>query len=77
VLALADYAHDLATDVLERHFEGAEHPRGHPVAFPKQSQQQMLRAYVIVLEIAGFFLGQHHDLSRTLREPFEHGRILS
>jgi hypothetical protein len=37
----------------------------------------MLRAYVVVLEIAGLFLGQHYDLARTLREPFEHGRILS
>ena len=37
----------------------------------------MLGAYVVVLEVAGLFLGQHHDLARTLGEPFEHGRILS
>jgi hypothetical protein len=36
----------------------------------------MLGADVVVIEVTGLFLGEHHDHASPFGEPFEHRRSL-
>ena len=48
-----------------------EDARGHALALADETQQQVLRADVVVVEALRFFLSQRQDLARALRELVE------
>ena len=61
LLAGADDAHDLCADSLDRDVEPLEHPRRDAVAFAKQTEQDVLCAYVVVFEVAGLLVRESDD----------------
>jgi hypothetical protein len=69
-----------ADDLLDRVADGgrgdaeiAQHDRGDAVVLADQPEQHVLGADVVVAQLAGLLLGQHHGLSRAPAESLEHG----
>src|SRR5215217_8737772 len=71
-LAVADDALDLLAHLIEVHVERVESLRGDAFVFAQEAEEQVLRAYVVVVEMTGLVLREHHDLAGPLRETFEH-----
>ena len=69
--ALADDLLHLAADGLERDAERLEGLGRDAFALVDQPEQDVLRADVVVVEEPSFLLGQHHDPSGSVGEPFE------
>jgi hypothetical protein len=72
LLARADDAHNLAADALEREVEALQHTGRQALLFAQQAKQDVFGANVVVLERAGFFLGQHDNVPGALCEPLKH-----
>src|SRR5881398_829499 len=76
LLGLLREEEGLAARVLESldgDVEGLEDARGQPLLLAEQTEQDVLGADVIVLERAGFLLGQDDHLAGPLCESLEHG----
>ena len=71
--AVADNFDDLAAHVIEIDAHLLERLRGDALAFLNQAEQDVLRAHVIVVELARFFLRQHDHAPCSVRKPLEHG----
>jgi hypothetical protein len=71
-LAVADDALDLLAHLVEVDVQGVESLRGDALVFAQEAEEQVLRAYVVVVEMTGLVLREHHDLAGPLRETFEH-----
>src|SRR5829696_167785 len=71
-LAVADDALDLLAHLVEVHVQGIESLRGDALVLAQKAEEQVLRAYVVVVEMTGLVLREHHDLAGPLRETFEH-----
>ena len=63
LLAGADDADDLSAHALDGDVERLEHACGETLLFTEQTEQDVLRADVVVLEDAGLFLGEDDDLA--------------
>ena len=74
LFAVADDALDLLAHLVEGHVQGGERLGGHALVLAKEAEEQVLGAYVVVVEVTGFVLREHHDLTGPLRESFEHQR---
>jgi len=74
LFAVADDALDLLAHLIEGDVKGGERLGGHALVLAEEAEEQVLGAYVVVVEVAGFVLREHHDLTRPLRESFEHQR---
>src|SRR5829696_1132103 len=70
--AVADDALDLFAHLVEVDVERVERLRGDALVLAQEAQEQVLRAYVVVVEMTGLILREHHDLAGPLRETFEH-----
>jgi hypothetical protein len=55
-----------------RNVEALEHAGGHALLFTQQTEEDVLRADVVVLEKARLVLGHDDDLAGSLREALEH-----
>ena len=71
-LAVADDALDLLAHLVEVDVQGVESLRGDALVLAQEAEEQVLRAYVVVVEMTGLVLREHHDLAGPLRETFEH-----
>jgi hypothetical protein len=69
----ADDASNLDADFLDGNVERLEHTRGDPLLLAQQTQQDVLRPDVVVLEQARFVLREDDDLTRGLGKAFERG----
>src|SRR5690606_18940391 len=69
--ALADDLLDLLPHRLEADAQRLERLRGDPLALVDEAEEDVLGADVVVVEEPGFFLGQDHDPSSPVGEPFE------
>ena len=72
VLALTHDAGDFTAHLFQVDFEGAQHPCRHPVGFAQESEEEVLRANVVVVEHPSLFLSQDYDLTGSLCEPLKH-----
>ena len=63
---------DVGSDALEFQPLRDEHARPHTVSLAQESQQQVLGADVVVVELACLFLSADQDLPRPFRKSFEH-----
>ena len=72
LLAGADDADDLGADALHRDVERLEHARGEALLLAEQAEQDVLGADVVVLEDAGFLLGEDDHLSGPFCEALKH-----
>ena len=72
VLALAAAVTDLRTQVSAHYSELAERTRRKTLLFSQQAEQKMLRADVVVRQLACVVLRKHDHLSRTRSEAVEH-----
>src|SRR6266480_4927645 len=68
----SDVLLDLRTDRRQGDPEGPERSRADPLAFGEQTEQEMLRPDVVMVEESSFLLGEHHDAASPIREPLEH-----
>src|SRR4029078_12500636 len=71
LLTGADDPHHLGANALDGDVKGLEHPRGQALLLAEQPEQDVLGADVVVLEGSRLFLGQDHDLARSLCESLE------
>src|SRR5215218_9313816 len=71
-LAVADDALHLFAHLVEGDVQGVEGLGSDALVFAKESEEQVLGADVIVVEMTGLILCEHHDLAGPLRETFEH-----
>src|SRR3954453_13838161 len=76
-LAGADDADDLRTDTLDGDVERLEHPCGQALLLAEQAEQDVLSAYVVVLESPRLLLGEDDYLAGSLCESLEHSVSLS
>ena len=72
LLALADDLLDLAANPFERDPERLERLGRHALALVDEAEEDVLGTDVVVVEHARFFLGQNHNPTRAVGEPFEH-----
>ena len=72
-VALPDDSPDLHAHFLDRDAERIEHARRNALLLPKQAEQEMLRADVVVAQRTRLVLREDDDLSSPLREALEHG----
>jgi hypothetical protein len=72
LLARTHDPNHLVANLFDRDLESFEYTRGEALLFTQQSQQDVLRADVVVLESACLFLGQDNDLAGTFGEAFKH-----
>ena len=77
LFAGAHDADDLVADLLDRDLETLEYARGEALLLAQQSQQDVLRADVVVLERARLFLGQDDNLAGAFGEAFKHRALPS
>jgi hypothetical protein len=71
LFAGADDPHNLRAHALDRYVERLEDARCEPFLLTEQAEQDVLGADVVVLELPGLFLGQHHHLAGSLGESLE------
>jgi hypothetical protein len=71
LVALADDAGDLRAHLFDRDVERFEHARGEAFLFAQQTEQDVLRPDVVVLERPRLVLREHDDLASPFGEPFE------
>src|SRR5919206_262202 len=45
---------------------------GHPLVLAEESEEQVFRADVVVVEVTGLLLGKHHHLAGPFSESFKH-----
>ena len=72
-LAGADDADDLRAHALDGDVERLEDTGGEPLLLAQETEQDVLGADVVVLEDAGFLLGEDDHLAGPLCEALEHG----
>ena len=72
LLAVPDDAFDLLAHLVEGHVQRRKRPGRHPFVLPKEAEQQVLGADVVVVEGPGLFLSQDHDLAGPFGKSFEH-----
>ena len=72
LLAGADDAHDLRAHALDGDVERLEDPCRKALLLAQQSEQDVLGADVVVLELPRLFLGKDDDLAGSLCESLEH-----
>ena len=70
--APADDVLHLLADGLQRDAHGLQRLGGEPLALGEQPQEEVLGPDVVVVEAAGFVLGQHHDPPGPIGEALEH-----
>jgi hypothetical protein len=71
LVALADDARDLRTDLFDRDVERLENPRGETLFLAQQAQEDVLRADVVVLQRPRLVLCENDNLSGPLGESLE------
>ncbi len=76
LLALADDLDDLLADRGEIDVETLQGLGGDALSLIEQAEEDVLRAYVVVVEETCFFLGQNNDPTSTIREPLKQSRLL-
>ncbi len=76
-LAATDDLADLLADVLERHVHRLERLRGDALTLVDQSEKDVLRPDVVVVEHPRLFLGEDHDPAGPVGEPLEHRAAFS
>ncbi len=74
LVALADDAGNLRADLLDGDVERLEDAGREAFFFAQKTEQDVLRADVVVLQGARLVLGENDNLAGPLREPFEHWR---
>ena len=67
----ADDELDRGPDLGQLDVHVLEHARGHTLALPDETQEQVLRADVVVIEPLRLVLGECQDLARAIRELVE------
>src|SRR5207247_9986666 len=72
LLAGSDDPHHLGADAFHGDVERLTDPRGKALLLPKQAEQDVLGADVVVLERARLFLREDYDLAGPLCESLEH-----
>ena len=72
LLTGADDAHDLRTHALDGDVQRLEDPCGQALFLAKQSEQDVLRPDVVVLELPRLFLCKDDDLAGSLCKSLEH-----
>ena len=72
LLAGADDPHDLGAHALDGDVERLEDAGGKALLLAQQSEQDVLRADVVVLELPGLFLCEDDDLAGSLCKSLEH-----
>ncbi len=75
LVALADDARDLRPDFLDGDVEALQHARGEAFLLTEEPEQDVLGADVVVLQRAGFVLGEDDDLPGAFSESFEHSGL--
>ncbi len=70
--AALDELLDLEPDLAQIDVEVLEHVGADARAFLDQAEQDVLGPDVLVVEPLGLLVGQGHDLSRSIGEPFKH-----
>ena len=75
-LAGADDAYDLRPNALDGDVERLEHASGKPLLLAEEPEQDVLGADVVVLEDAGFFLGEDDHLAGAFCEALKHDQVL-
>jgi len=73
---LADDLLHLGPDRLERDPEGLERLGGDTLPLVDQPEEDVLRADEVVVEQAGFLLGEDDDPPGSIREALEHACLL-
>jgi hypothetical protein len=71
LVALADDARDLGADLLHRDVERLEHAGGETFLLAQQTEKDVLRPDVVVLQGSRFVLRENHDLPCPLGESLE------
>jgi hypothetical protein len=71
-LAVADDALDLLSHLVEGDVQGVERLGRDALVLTQETEEQVLGANVVVVEMTGLILCEHHDLAGPLRETFEH-----
>jgi hypothetical protein len=72
LVALADDPGDLRPHLLDRDVERLEHAGGKTLLLAQETEEDVLRTDVVVLQRARFVLSEHDDLPSPLRESLEH-----
>ena len=75
-LASAEDVLDTAAHRGERDAERLECPRGHALALVDQAEEDVLGAYLVVVEPPRFLLSQHDHATGPISEPLEHGHSI-
>src|SRR5262249_17008246 len=74
-LALADDLFDLLADGFQRDVERFESLSGNALALVDQAEQNVLRADVVVIQHARFFLRENHNSPCPVGKALEHRSI--
>jgi hypothetical protein len=65
-------AFDLLAHLVKGDVQRAQSAGSDALVFPEEAQEQVLGADVVVVEMTGLFLGEHHDLAGPFRKSLEH-----
>ena len=72
LFAIADDALDLLAHLVERDVQRSQSAGSDALVLTQEAQEQVLGANVVVVEVTGLFLGEHHHLAGPFGKSFEH-----